>query len=271
MPPAGPSRNVRLLIQYDGTEFSGWQAQDGVRTVQGEVTRALEAMVHHPVKLGGSSRTDAGVHAQGMPANFATTRDIPLHGFVRGANGNLADDVAVLDAAEVEPDWDARDAALAKTYCYRFLLGETRLPLSDRQSWWVCKEDLDVVAMHEAAQSLLGHHDFSAFRSAKCTSRTRRRRMYAFQVERMPDARQVTMRVTGNAFLRNMVRVLAGTLYRVGTGQTPIAEVADILASCDRTRAGMTAPAQGLTLETVHFEGYPRLGKADRTKPDPRS
>jgi len=257
-----PTRNIRLIIQYDGAAFSGWQAQAGQRTVQGDVTRALEAMVHHPVKLGASSRTDAGVHAAGMPANFETVRDIPLHGFVRGANGSLEDDVAVLDAVEVGPDWDARDAALAKTYCYRFLLGETRLPLSDRQSWWVCKEELDVGAMHEAAQSLIGHHDFSAFRSAHCTSRTRRRRMYAFEVARTADGRQVTLRVTGNAFLRNMVRILAGTLYRVGTGQTRVEEVADILASCDRTCAGMTAPAEGLTLEVVHFEGYPRLGKA---------
>ena len=264
----GLTRNIRLLVQYDGTGFSGWQAQAGVRTVQGDVTAALEGMVHHPVKLGGSSRTDAGVHAVGMPANFETSRDIPLHGFVRGLNCNLADDVAVLEAVEVPPQWDARDAALAKTYCYRYLLGETRSPLLDRQSWWVSCRTLDVAAMQAAAQSLLGHHDFSAFRASKCNSRTRRRCMYAIDVERDPDGAHVTMRVTGNAFLRNMVRIMAGTLYRVGRGQMPVAEVAEVLASLDRTRAGMTAPARGLTLEIVHFEGYPRVGKRDSPPTD---
>lgn len=254
-----PTRNIRLLIQYDGTAFSGWQSQAGVRTVQGDVTAALEGMVHHPVKLGGSSRTDAGVHAVAMPANFATTRDIPLHGFVRGVNCNLADDVAVLSAVEEGADWDARHAALAKTYRYQYLLGETRRPLIDRQSWWVARHHLDISAMQQGAQHLLGHHDFSAFRASKCNSQTRRRCMYRIDVTQAGDV--VTMRVTGNAFLRNMVRIMAGTLYRVGTGQTGIDEVSEILASCDRTRAGMTAPARGLTLEEVHFEGYPRIGK----------
>ncbi|MDP6943965.1 MAG: tRNA pseudouridine(38-40) synthase TruA [Myxococcota bacterium] len=257
-----PTRNIRLLVQYDGTGFSGWQMQLGDRTVQGDVTAALEAMVHHPVKLGASSRTDAGVHAAGMPANFQTTRDIPLHGFVMGLNGSLPDDVAVLEAVEVAPTWDARDAACAKTYCYRFLIGETRRPLWDRRSWWVRRLNLDVEAMHAAAQAFLGSHDYNAFRAAKCNARTSRRCMYAVDVAREAGGMHVTMRVTGNAFVRHMVRIMAGTLFRVGTGQTRVEEVAEILASCDRTRAGMTAPARGLTLEKVHFDGYPRLGKS---------
>ena len=224
-------------------------------------------MVHHPVKLGGSSRTDAGVHAIGMPANFQTTRDIPLHGFVMGLNGNLADDLAVLEAEEMEATWDARQAAGAKTYCYRYMLGETRMPLDDRYSWWVRRTSLDVAAMHAAAQSLLGSHDFNAFRASKCNAKTSRRCMYAMDVALAPDGRQVTLRVTGNAFLRHMVRIIAGTIYRVGTGQTRVEEVAEILATCDRTRAGMTAPARGLTLERVHFDGYPRLGKQDLKAP----
>lgn len=259
------TRNIRIVIQFDGTAFSGWQSQDGQRTVQGDVKVAIEAMVHHPVQVGGSSRTDAGVHARGLPANFRTSRTITTHGFVRGINGKLGDDVAVLSAEEVDPAWDARDAALAKTYCYRILLGQTRLPLSDRQSWWVSRDDLDVEAMDAAGQQLLGSHAFGAFQSAHCTSRTTRRCMYAVGAERSADGTHVLIRVTGNAFLRNMVRIIAGTLYRVGTGQTGVDEVGQILACQDRTRAGMTAPARGLTLETVHFDGYPRLGKANRT------
>ena len=116
--------------------------------------------------------------------------------------------------------------------------------------------------MHAAAQAFVGSHDYTAFRAAKCNARTSRRRMYAVDVAREADGMHVTMRVTGNAFLRHMVRIMAGTLFRVGTGQARVEEVAEILASCDRARAGMTAPARGLTLERVHFDGYPRLGKS---------
>ncbi len=256
------TRNIRLLVQYDGTAFSGWQMQAGQRTVQGAVTEAIEAMVHHPVQLGGSSRTDAGVHAVAMPANFSTSRDIPLIGFLRGLNDKLDDDVAVLEATEVGPDWDARNAALAKTYCYRYLLGESRMPLLDRMSWWVRRDDLDVTAMHQAAQTFLGSHDFSAFRASKCMARTQRRFMHALTVERTADGQQVEFRVVGNAFLTYMIRIMAGTLFRVGTGQMGEEELAEILASCDRTRAGITAPSRGLTLEKVHFSGYPRIGKS---------
>jgi len=259
-------RNIRLLVQYDGTDFCGWQRQEGLRTVQGELTRALQEMVHHPVKLGGSSRTDAGVHAVGMPANFQTSRDIPLIGFVRGLNDKLGRDVAVLEAAEVPPTWDARDAAVAKSYCYRYLLGESRMPLWDRTSWWVRRESLDVDAMHRAAQSFLGSHDFSSFRASKCVARTRRRLMHALDVSESRDGKQVILSIIGNAFLTHMVRIMAGTLFRVGIGQTRVEEIAEILAAKDRARAGMTAPARGLTLEKVHFEGYPRIGKVT---PDP--
>ena len=255
------ARNIRLLIQYDGTDFCGWQKQTDQRSVQGEVSRAIEEMVHHPVKLGGSSRTDAGVHAEGMPANFKTERDIPLVGFVRGLNDKLDQDVAVLEAADVGPNWDARDAAVAKSYVYRYLLGESRMPLWDRTSWWVRRESLDVPAMHRAAQSFLGSHDFSSFRASKCVAKTRRRFMHELSVEGTPDGKQVVMRVIGNAFLTHMVRIMAGTLFRVGVGQTRVEEVADIIAAKDRVRAGMTAPSRGLTLETVHFDGYSRIGK----------
>ena len=261
MSSEAPLRNIRLLVQYEGTDFCGWQRQDGLRTVQGELTRAVQEMVHHPVKLGGSSRTDAGVHAVGMPSNFKTHRDIPLIGFVRGLNDKLGRDVAVLEAVEVPSEWDARDAAVAKKYCYRYLLGESRMPLRDRTSWWVKRQSLDVEAMHEAAQAFVGSHDFSSFRASKCVARTRRRLMHSLEVSRSQDGEQVVLRIVGNAFLTHMVRIMAGTLFRVGVGQTRIDEVADILAAKERSRAGMTAPSRGLTLEKVYFEGYPRVGK----------
>jgi tRNA pseudouridine38-40 synthase len=254
-------RNIRLLVQYDGTDFCGWQRQNGVRTVQGDVTRAIEEIVHHPVKLGGSSRTDAGVHAVGMPANFQTSRDIPLIGFIRGVNDKLGHDVAVLEAEEVPEGWDARRDALAKSYCYRYLLGQSRMPLLDRTSWWVRRDSLDIDAMHRAAQSFVGSHDFSSFRASKCVARTRQRFMHSLEVYGSHDGNQVVLRIVGNAFLTHMVRIMAGTLFRVGIGQTTVAEVAEILAAQERSCAGMTAPSRGLTLEKVYFEGYPRIGK----------
>ena len=263
MPSEPGARNLRVLIQYDGTDFCGWQRQAGLRTVQGEVTRAIEAMVHHPVQLGGSSRTDAGVHAVAMPANFQTTRDIPEIGFLRGINDKLDRDVSVLDVREVPATWDARNAAVAKRYCYRYLLGESRMPLRDRTSWWVRRHTLDVDKMHEAAQAFLGSHDFSSFRASKCVARTRRRFMHALSVEASPEGDQINLRIVGNAFLTHMVRIMAGTLYRVGVGHTKVSEIPEIIAAKERARAGMTAPSRGLTLEEVYFEGYPRIGKVD--------
>ena len=269
MPRQAQSRNIRLIVQYDGREFCGWQFQQGLRTVQGDVQAAIEAMVHHPVSLGASSRTDAGVHALAMPANFRTERDIPLIGFLRGLNDKLNHDVAILEVSEVPAHWDARGAALAKRYCYRYLLGESRRPLLDRQSWWVRRERLDVDAMHRAAQHFVGSHDFSAFRASKCVARTHRRFMHELRVEQSPEGDQVSFYVVGNAFLTHMVRIMAGTLYRVGLGQSSVDEVADIIASGERSRAGMTAPACGLTLEEVYFEGYPRIGKAPMVGHEP--
>ena len=256
------TRNICLTLQFDGTGFSGWQRQDGLRTVQGDVEAAIEAMVHHPVKLGACSRTDAGVHAFAMPANFRTHRDIPLVGFVRGLNDKLDGDVAVIKAEEMPDAWDARSAAVAKRYHYRYLLGESPMPLRDRCAWWVRRRALNLEAMNEAAQHFLGSHDFSAFRASKCVARTHRRFMHKLHIYEANEVNQVVFQVIGNAFLTHMVRIMAGTLYRVGVGHTAPAEIPEIIASMERSRAGVTAPSRGLTLEEVFFDGYPRIGKS---------
>ena len=261
MSPEPGTRNICLTLQYDGTDFCGWQRQDGLRSVQGDVEAAIASMVHHPAKLGACSRTDSGVHAFAMPANFRTTRDIPLVGFLRGLNDALDDDVAVTDVREVPLSWDARDRAVAKRYRYRYLLGESPKPLWGRRSWWIRRQSLDVDAMHAASQHFLGSHDFSAFRASKCVAKTHRRLMHACEVSHAPEGDQVIFSVIGNAFLTHMVRIMAGTLLRVGLGQSEPDEICDILGSRERARAGMTAPARGLTLEGVYFEGYPRIGK----------
>lgn len=262
-------RNLLLHIQFDGTQFSGWQEQDGPRTVQEDIRRAIETMVQHEVQLSGASRTDKGVHAEAHAANFKTESTIPVEGFRRGLNANLGDDLAVIRVTEVEPEFDARYNAVAKTYQYRLQVGPTRLPHHHWNSWYI-RNDLNLDRMNDAAQRLLGVHRFGAFRARGCTSHTAERRMYAVDVTREGDSPIVLITITGNAFLRNMVRILAGTLMEVGEGRRPPESVTEALESQERSDAGITAPARGLTLQTVHFEGYPRLGKPDLSalKPD---
>lgn len=255
-------RNLLLHIQFDGTAFSGWQEQDGPRTIQEDVRRAIETMVQHDVHLSGASRTDKGVHAEAHAANFKTDSTIPIEGFRRGLNANLGDDLAIVEVIEVEESFDARYHAVAKTYQYRLQTGPTRLPHHHWNSWYM-RNELDLDLMNEAAQLLLGVHRFGAFRARGCTSHTAERRMYAIDVTSDASSPIVVITVTGNAFLRNMVRILAGTLVEVGEGRRTPQSVAHALESQDRSDAGITAPARGLTLKKVHFEGYPRLGKPD--------
>lgn len=256
------TRNVLLLVQYDGTDFHGWQLQASDRTVQGVLHEAVRSMVHHEITLHGSSRTDAGVHARALPVSFETTRPIPVLGFMRGLNGVLPDDVAVVEAREVPAGWRPRRAAVAKTYHYRFQQGPTRQPLVARSSWHL-RGALDLAAMRDAAGRLLGYHDFGAFRSTRCDSRSTQRCMHRLDLVEsvLAGAPLVTLEITGNAFLRNMVRIVAGTLAAVGLGRQEAASMETLLTSGDRRLAGVTAPARGLTLHEVHFDGYPRLGK----------
>lgn len=257
-------RNVLLLMAFDGTDFVGLQQQPGLRSVQGVMEEALQRMLGHPITLRASSRTDSGVHARGLPANFETNVVIPAAGIMLGVNALLPDDLAVIEARDVPLSLRCRDAALAKTYRYRFQVGISRRPLLARTSWWVRRRDLDVDAMNEAAAHFLGRHDFSSFRARGCQSRTTTRLMHELAVTRAPDdPARIDLVITGNAFLRNMVRIMAGTLSEVGHGRRKPADILDILEARERSEAGITAPARGLTLEKVHFEGYPRVGKSE--------
>ena len=195
-----------------------------------------------------------------MPVNFQTSKDIPLHGFLRGINALVDPDIAVLDVEEVPPGWNARRAAAAKTYRFQYQLGPSRMPLLTRNAWYVKREDLDLEAMRRAAALLIGEHDFSSFRAAGCNAKTTWRRIYDVSFERSPDGNLIIMHITGNAFLRHMVRILAGTLFEVGIGRLSIDGFAEALAAQHRPAAGVTAGPEGLTLVTVHFEGYAKLG-----------
>jgi len=246
-------RHIGLVVEYDGTELHGWQRQDGQPTVQQHLEDALARLVQHEATVTGASRTDAGVHARGQFASFRTERAIPLHGIRRGLNTLLPPAIAIREATELPDDFHPRFSATGKHYRYTILARPDRSPrLRDRA--WHHAEALAVAPMQDAARALLGEHDFSAFRAAGCTARTTLRRVDSIAITR-PEPDVIEIDVRGNAFLRNMVRIVVGTLSEVGAGRRTPAEVAEILASRDRTRAGITAPAHGLELIEVRYDG----------------
>lgn len=246
-------RQVRLVVEYDGTDLGGWQRQDNAPTVQGHLEAAVSRLLDTPTAIAGASRTDAGVHALGQVASFRTDRTTPLHGIRRGLNSLLPPGIAVVDAAEADPDFHPRFSATGKHYQYLLLTRADRSPRWARFAWHR-RTALDLEAMTEAAAAFVGERDFAALRAAGCTARTTHRRIDAVELTRIaPEVLAVDVR--GNAFLRNMVRILVGTLIDVGEGRLPPAQIPEILASLDRTRAGQTAPAHGLTLVAVHYHG----------------
>ena len=262
-------RQVRLTVEYDGTGLSGWQRQDNAPTVQGHLEDALAKFLEHPVTVGGASRTDAGVHARGQVASFRTERTFPLHGIVRGVNGLLPWQVSILAAADVDDEWHPRFSSTGKQYRYLLLSRPERSPRWVTRAWHR-RARLDMDAMREAATHLIGEHDFAAFRSADCTAKTTNRRLDTIELSRpYPDAPDIiAVDVRGNAFLRNMVRIVAGTLVHVGDGHIKPAQVGEILAGRDRTRAGQTAPPHGLELVSVFYEGRRPLPRRPRPPRD---
>jgi tRNA pseudouridine38-40 synthase len=257
-------RRLAVGLEYDGARFAGWQLQPGLATIQDHVQRALAAVADHPVEATCAGRTDAAVHASGQVAHFDTTAIRPLRGWVLGANTHLPPEISLLWAIEADPQFDARHSALARSYRYCILVRPTRPALLRERAWWL-RTPLDADSMHAAAQRLVGEHDFSAFRAAECQSKTSRRRIDAIRVT--TDGPLVTIDVTANAFLHHMVRNIVGSLVPVGTGEQKPAWLADVLASRDRARAGITAPGHGLYLTRVHYPAA--LGIPEFVAPDP--
>jgi tRNA pseudouridine38-40 synthase len=246
----GPDRTLRLILEYDGTDFSGWQRQLGQRTVQACLEEALQAMVGEPVRVTGAGRTDAGVHAEGQVASVRVSSRIPTGGFVRGLNAHLPPDMAVREVHDVDAAFDARRSARGKTYRYLIWNHLVRSPLRARTSWHY-RAPLDVHAMRAAAGVFVGEHDFRAFRASDCDRRSTVRLMRAFEVDRRGAL--ITCEVEGTAFLKNMVRIMVGTLVSAGLGELDPAGLRRLLEAGDRTQAGVTAPAHGLTLVRVHY------------------
>lgn len=244
-------RRLRLRLEYDGTGLHGWQRQDNGPTVQEHLETALKELLGAPTIVIGASRTDAGVHALGQVAHFDTEHpSIPPHGVRKALNSSLPPAIAVLAADQVPPNFHARFDSQGKHYRYRILCRESRSPIRRNRVWQLGAE-LDVETMRRGASFLIGEHDFSAFRASGCTAKTATRRITDVAVSRAAD--EVVIDVRGNAFLRNMVRILAGTLVEVGRGRLAPDSLGDLLASRDRSAAGKTAPAAGLTLVEVHY------------------
>jgi tRNA pseudouridine38-40 synthase len=244
------TRNIRVVVAYDGTDFAGWQQQPGQRTVQGCLQDAVRQMTGEDVRIQGAGRTDAGVHADGQVASFALAARIPDRGLLRGLNSILPPDVALLEVAEAPPQFDARFSARGKVYRYRIWNHLVRSPLHARTTWH-CRPVLDMAAMRAAARELVGEHDFRAFRAADCERRTTVRVIRRLDIDR--QGALLAMEVEATAFLKNMVRILVGTLVDLARGRIAPAAIARMLQTGDREAGGVTAPPQGLTLLRVIY------------------
>jgi len=243
-------RNIKLIIEYDGTAYAGWQVQPNGVAVQEVMEGALAKLTGQPVRLLSSGRTDAGVHARGMVACFTTDRDLPLRAFSDGVNALLPPDIAVREAMDAPSDFHPRFAATGKRYRYTLHLGSRRSPLARLYAWHV-KGTLDLERLAEAAGLFVGEHDFASFRTAGCAARTTVRRIDAVTLVREGELLHID--VTGSGFLRTMVRLIVGTLVAVGQGRLTPATVARCLAE-PGSPAGPTAPAHGLTLLEVFYD-----------------
>ena len=243
--------NYKLTLMYEGTNYAGWQRQNNAKTVQGELERALSVILREPVTTVGVSRTDAGVHAAGYTANFHTEAAPDLYKLCRGVNALLEADIRVTDAAPCPDAFSARFDALRKTYLYRIDTTPYGNPFYRRIAWH-CPGTLNFAAMERAAACFLGRHDFSSFMAQGGSAKTFTREITESAVSQADGL--VTYRITGNGFLYNMVRIITGTRVWVGRGYLNAADVPDIIAAKDRTRAGMTAPAKGLTLLGAQYD-----------------
>jgi tRNA pseudouridine38-40 synthase len=244
------SRRMAAIVEYDGTDFAGWQSQAHAVSVQDAVEDAVGFVAGHRVIAICAGRTDSGVHATGQVIHFDTTAVRTPRAWVLGANTKLPPSIALQWAAEVTGGFHARHTALRRIYRYYILNRSARSALQRSRSAWIHRS-LDAGAMHSAAQVLIGEHDFSAFRSTECQSKTPVRRVQRIQVERAGDT--VRLEIEANAYLHHMVRNIVGTLLNVQRNADPVGAMARILAGGDRRAAGMTAPAAGLFLWRVEY------------------
>ncbi|MDA1070793.1 MAG: tRNA pseudouridine(38-40) synthase TruA [Proteobacteria bacterium] len=243
----------RLTIEYDGTAYVGWQRQDNGPSIQGALERAIHAFCGETVTLQGAGRTDAGVHALGQVAHGDLDRDWPADTVRDAINSHLRPEpIAVLRAERVADGFSARFDAIERSYLYR-ILNRRSPPTLDVDRAWHVNRPLDADAMHEAAQVLVGHHDFSTFRDAQCQAASPVKSLDAFAVTRQDDL--VCFRVRARSFLHRQVRSMVGSLSHVGEGRWKAADLKAALDAADRKACGVVAPACGLYLTAVRYPG----------------
>ncbi|NBS16274.1 MAG: tRNA pseudouridine(38-40) synthase TruA [Gammaproteobacteria bacterium] len=241
---------IALVVEYDGTDFAGWQWQLAQRTVQNELEAALSRVANHPVRVVCSGRTDAGVHALAQVVHFDTEASRKAHAFMMGTNAWLPADVRVTKALEVGTDFHARTSAIARHYRYEILNRSMASALGPRQQT-LCPKPLDAEAMQAAANCLIGEHDFSSFRAQGCQSKSPIRFLHFIRVRR--EGERVLIDVGANAFLHHMVRNIVGSLMAVGAGKESPEWLAGVLAARNRRLAGITAPSDGLYFAGVLY------------------
>ena len=257
--------SFKIVLAYDGTDFVGWQRQASGVSIQGLLEDALRELDGRDVTVIGAGRTDAGVHALGQVAAFTLNRDITADAVARAVNARLPDAVRVLSAEDVPPSFHPQFGARAKTYRYRIVTSDVLSPFERRHAWHT-PGALDVDAMREATAHLIGRHDFAAFQASGSTVKTTVREVFESAIRpssasgrpelvegRNPQSAILELEITGSGFLRHMVRTIVGSLVEVGRGRRSAAWIAEVLASCDRTTAGPTAPAHGLVLVRVEY------------------
>lgn len=240
-----------MVVAYDGTNYCGWQVQPNGITIEEVLNRSLSNLLGEKIEVMGASRTDSGVHSLGNVAVFDTNTRMPADKIAFALNQRLPEDIVVQGSCEVPSDWHPRYQESTKTYEYRILNRTFRMP-TRRLDTYFYHYPLDVEQMSEAAAYLVGTHDFASFCAANAQVKSTVRTIYSCTAQKENDI--ITIRVTGNGFLYNMVRIIAGTLIEVGAGKRRPEEIKDILAAENRDAAGPTAPAQGLTMMGIEYK-----------------
>lgn len=243
-------KRVRLVVAYDGTNYHGWQVQNNGVTIESELNRCLTDLLREPIEVIGASRTDAGVHALGNIAVFDTINPMPAEKISYALNQRLPEDIRIQRSEEVDGDWHPRYCDSRKTYEYRIYRNEFPMPVKRLYSYFTYRP-LDVQRMQEAAKYLVGEHDFKSFCQTGAQVQSTVRTILSLEVEE--QGAEIVIRVCGNGFLYNMVRIIAGTLMEVGQGKRKPEDMKQILAARERSAAGPTAPAHGLMLIKYEF------------------
>ena len=252
-------RNIRLDIAYDGANYYGWQYQPGKLTLQGILEERLSRMLKDTIRLQSAGRTDTGVHAWGQVANFYTSHNIAPDALLRGLNSMLPKDILVTRASEAEESFHARFQVKDKTYIYRIIQSHFISPFERNYAWHIFFR-LNLEAMRQAAQYIVGTHNFASFQGSGCTNQQLEKTVYTLELAEDTSTsmcgishRLIHITIQADGFLRHMVRNIVGTLVEVGRGRLAPENMAHILAACDRTQAGPTAPACGLYLAEVRY------------------